>query len=310
MLKRFAFGRKDRNVTSRFLALTIALLIMMIAPSHPYANHEGTGLSQGDIGRAVFVNQAPGNVVRWIFPGPRRLDPALFGTPQIPFGDEPDIGVPLTDRIVSRDGRSFTTTISPTPFSDFFVTVGGGFQAHMIDLNPTDTPVSQDHAEAEFFFTSPDGDHHYNVVLTKILPVGHAHPFFGGVLINGVLHGRTGFGTRLQPTSKTYAAFWGVAQFFVDGLLVADNRIVHLMTTERVRSPDHDRYRLLFDSELYLANGMHAHLLLPDMIVTPQGGMRKHPLPTGFLLPNGREQPFIHIMFESVMIGDATGPGQ
>ncbi len=291
------------------IGLAVAVLLMIIAPPQSHAGHEGPGISQGDIGRSISVTQEPGNAVRWIFPGPRRLDPALFGTPQNPFGAEPDIGVPLTDRIVSRDGRSFTTTISPTAFSDFFASVGGGLQARMTDLSATDNAASQDNAQAEFFFTSPDGSHQYNVILTRILPVGHAHPFFGGVLINGVLHGRTGFGTRLQPTSNVIGAFWGMAQFYVDGFMVADNRMVHFMTTERVRSPDHDRYRLLFDNELHLANGVHTHLLLPDMIVTPQGGMQKQPLPTNFRLPNGREQPFIHLMFETATVRDIVRSG-
>ena len=153
----------------------------------------------------------------------------------------------------------------------------------------------------------PDGEHHYQLILEQLLPVGQAHPFFGGVLIDGVLFGRTGFGTRLQPTARTLAAFWGRGRLYVDNVLAANDRVVHLMTTDRLRSPDYDGYRLLWDHELGRAHGVQTHLLLPDMVVTPRGGMQKRPLPSGFIMANGHQQPFIHLMFETTLISDPVG---
>lgn len=127
--------------------------------------------------------------------------------------------------------------------------------------------------------------------------MGPVHPFFGGVLIDGYLHGKTGFGTRLQPTLYTYGALWAVADLYINGEKVSGNRLAHMMTTERVRSSDADGYRLLIDGELP-HKGIHTHLLLPNTVITPQGP-RPKPVPTGFVLPNGKEQPFFHVVFEN-----------
>ena len=292
---------------SRIAAFLAGLAALISTPAAELgAEHSSAPPAQGDLGRTVFIAQAPGGDVRWILPGPRALDPAIFGNPQNPTRFEPDTGVPLDNRLLSPDRRSYTTTLEPTPFSNAFASIDGGFQARMSDRTATDRPDSQDQAGFQALFTSPDGLHHYQLVLTRILPVGHAHPFFGGVLINGTLHGRTGFGTALQPTAHTYAAFWGIANLFVDDRLVADNRMVHLMTTRRVRSPDFEGYRLAWEADAGRGEGIHTHVLVPNMIVTNQGILRQ-PVPTGFRMANGMEQSFIHLMFENTEIGDLVG---
>lgn len=43
------------------------------------------------------------------------------------------------------------------------------------------------------------------------------------------------------------------------------------------------------------------HLILPNIEVTPDGPQTS-PVPTGFELPNGMEQPFLHIMYEDVTL--------
>ena len=144
------------------------------------------------------------------------------------------------------------------------------------------------------------------MVLNRLLNVGPHHSFFGGVLIDGFLHGRTGFGTRMQPTSRALAALWGVGTLIVDGVLVANNRLVHLMTTERVRSPDRDGYKLLLDDQSDLADGTHTHLLLPDTVVTANGP-QSAPVPTAYRMPTGEVQSFIHVMFEGTTIVNISG---
>ena len=250
--------------------------------------------------KEVVVSQSAGADVRWILPGLRRLDPTVFGTPDKPLGFEADIGVPLAARRMNDDGTAYTTTAGPTPMSDNFKRITGSFQARLVDRTPVDIRASRDSAEAEYRFSDPTGTQEYRVVLKKVIPVGPVHQFFGGVLIDGYLHGKSSFGTRLQPTLYNYAALWGVAELYVNGVLVSNNRLVHMMSTERVRSSDDDGYRLLFDNELP-HKGVHTHLLLPNTIVTPEGP-RPEPVPTGFTLPNGAEQPFIHILFEETQV--------
>ena len=254
--------------------------------------------AQAQSQKEVTLRQAAGEDVRWILPGPRRLDPEIFGTPDNPLGFEENIGVPVKARLLNDNGTAFTTTAGPTPMSDRHVRITGAFQARLRDHTRVDTRASQDSAEGEFSFTDPSGSIQYRVVLKKLLNVGPVHRFFGGVLVDGFHHGKTSFGTRLVPTTYTYGALWGVADLYVNGEKVSDNRIIHMMATEKLRSFDNDGYRLLFDSELP-HKGVHLHLVLPNTIITPQGP-RPQSVPTGFMLPNGVEQPFLYIMFESV----------
>ncbi|HZD22156.1 MAG TPA: hypothetical protein VE569_01965 [Acidimicrobiia bacterium] len=118
-------------------------------------------------------------------------------------------------------------------------------------------PVTRDEIAATFNFTSPDGEHTYTVDLKKVLPQIPGHEDFGGVGLNVVQHGRTGIGTKLMPQAMSYIAFWGVADLYRDGELVADDRFVHFMATERVRDPEGD-YSLVFDEDV-IHDEVHAH---------------------------------------------------
>lgn len=81
---------------------------------------------------------------------------------------------------------------------------------------------------------------------------------------------------------------------------MSGNRLVHVMTSERVRASDADGCRMRIDGELR-REGIQTHLLLPNQVGTPEGPVLE-PLPTGFVLPNGKEQPFIHIMFDQTKL--------
>jgi hypothetical protein len=248
--------------------------------------------------KMISVSQQPGGIVRWILPGERRLDPSIFGTPQAPLGFEPEIGVPIEDRNINENGTAFTTTKSQTAYSDNVRAINGSFFMNLIDRTPVDVNQSRDAATAEFNFTDPTGNITYRVVLTNITRVGQAHPVFGGVVIDGIAHGRTAIDTRLEPTSYVYGALWGVGELYVNDTLVSDNRVIHAMATERVRSYDQQGYRLLIDKELP-HRGIQAHLVLLDMVVDANGTMQKEPVPTNYTLPNGQEQPFIHVAFDN-----------
>ena len=235
--------------------------------------------------------------VRWILPGPRELDRAIFGTPDQPLGFEPDVGVPLDQRLTNEDGTEYTTTAGPTPFSDVWAPIEGNAGVKVVDRTAVAGSVTGDEIDAEFEFTSPDGEHAYRVVVDRALPAIPGHENFGGVGLNVVQHGRTGIGTKLEPQAMAYITFWGVASLYHDGELVADDRFVHFMVTERVRDPKGD-YRLAFDEDV-IHDEVHGHLILPPVAVTPDGPVAR-PVETGFELPNGSDQPFIHVMFEDI----------
>ncbi len=247
--------------------------------------------------KSVGVSQDAGGKVKWIMPGPRMLDPVVFGSPAQPTAFKKDIGVPVKMRKVSADGKSFTMTAGPTPFSDRFKPVTGSFSMDLTDVSRFDSMQSKDRASGEFRFTDPSGKNNYVVKIKKFIPMGPGRQFFGGVLIDGFLHGTTGFGTALMPTMYSYGAFWVVGELSINGKVVAGNRLVHVMTSENVRSPESSGYKLLMDKDLP-HKGIQTHLILPPTVVTPEG-LKPGPVPSGFKLPNGEDQPFIHIMYDT-----------
>lgn len=232
-------------------------------------------------------------------PGLRRLDPSIFGTAAVPLREEL---LPLGARTVI-DG--VYQTKMPGPFGDMAKPITGSATIKVKDLTSVAGPTTEDEIEAEFRFTSPDGEHEYRVVVERALPKLPDHENFGGVGLNVVQHGRTGIGTALFPQVMAFVAFWGPADFYVDGKKVADNRFVHFMLTERTRNPEGDDYSLAFDGQVD-HDSMHAHLILPPTIVTPDGPQAS-PVPTEFTLPNGKDQPFLHIMFEDMKVKKVSG---
>jgi hypothetical protein len=253
------------------------------------------------------VDKTSGDV-RWILPGLRRLDPKVFGTPDAPLGFEPDVGVPVAARLTNTDGTAFTTTAGPTPFSDNFAIVSGDFKLKAQDKTLADDPASKDKLKFDASVTSPGGAINYEIKVSQILPVGVDHPVFGGVGTNMIHHGMTGIGTKLQPTQPTLVAIWGIGTLKVNGVVPdgGENRLVHSMVTCHVRNnPD---YSLAFDDDVDCSR-FHTHLMLPPVqVVFDNSGNPieiDSPVPTGFVLPNGVEQPFLHVMFENTVIEDS-----
>jgi len=250
------------------------------------------------VGGSVEV-ELSGTNVRWILPGPRELDPDIFGTPDLPLGFEHDIGVPLEARLTNEDGTAYTTTAGPTPFSDNFADIEGSFDLLVVDVTALDGMESQDQVSLTTSFVGPNGKE-YSITVDRVIPVGPDHPFLGGVGTNFIQHGATGIGTKLSPQVFSYVAFWGIGELSVDGEVVASNRVVHGMLTNVVRNENGE---LVFDEEVD-NNNVQFHLMLPNTEVTPDGP-QESPVPTGFELPNGAEQPFLHIMFDDVDVAPA-----
>ncbi|MDW7756047.1 MAG: hypothetical protein SCH68_12890, partial [Brevefilum sp.] len=182
----------------------------------------------------------------WILPGPRELDPNIFGTPELPLGFEPDVGVPLEGRLTNEDGTAYTTTAFPTPFSDAFAEIEGSFELSVVDVTANDGMESQDQVSFTASFVGPNGKE-YTVKVEKAIPVGPDHPFLGGVGTNFIQHGGTGLGTKLSPEVFSYVAFWGIGEFSIDGEVIASNRVVHGMLTNKVRN---EAGELVFDENV------------------------------------------------------------
>jgi hypothetical protein len=265
-----------------------------------FAGSDSTSISENApplAGGNVNIQAKGFGDVRWILPGLRKLDPKVFGTPAAPLGFEPDVGVPIAMRLTNADATAWTTTKLPTPFSDNFAMISGDYNLKAVDKTAFDDPDSKDTVKFSAHFSSPDKSNTYKLTINKTISVGPDHAVMGGVGTNFIHHGMTGIGTKLMPTSPTYVAFWGIGTLQVNGTEVANNRLVHLMTTCRVRNAE---YKLVFDDDVDCTK-MHTHLMLPNVAVTSSGPVTS-PVPTGFILPNGVEQPFLHIMFENIEV--------
>lgn len=286
-----------------------------------------------DASQTRMVRQEPGGVVYWVLPGPRRLDPAVFGTPGNPDallapkireaqqGPYPPsvpqllmdlpilVGLPVEARTETSDGDWVFE--QPNPFSNQGRIVSGSFSAEFNDVVATDQSgapgETPDSAAMTADFEDPAGNS-YRVVLDHVVqPPLPGYETEGGVMIDSVHHGTTGTGTPLMPEVGTEAAFWSISEIFVNGES-RGMRVAHLMTTEVVRDSD---YQLVFQDDLPLAPGErqiadqahHTHLMVLPIEPGPMGPTFA-PVPTAFELPNGMNQPFMHIMYEQDEIVD------
>jgi len=314
--------------------LPVALMLLFLAPSgFSSQSVKHSSIEPEQHTKIRMTEQAPGKVVYWVLPGPRELDPALFGTPDHPkmlFKDKfqaaeravaahkmpPSVpqllknlpflvGVPLKARVLDANGHWWLK--HPTLFSNKARIISGNFKATYWDVVKIDPPgppgKTPDKAEMVAHFTDPSGNN-YRVVLNHVIkPPFPGYETAGGVMIDGYHHGNTGTGSPLMPKVKTYGALWGVGDIYINGKLTEPHRVMHMMTTEIVRDRD---YHLALDSEMPLpadrwhikGQPHHTHLVvLPITPVKGHGPVFK-PLKTAFILPNGKPQPFIHVMYE------------
>ncbi|MEE8471863.1 MAG: hypothetical protein V3S82_01710 [Dehalococcoidia bacterium] len=274
--------------------------------------------------------QEEGKVFYWVLPGPRRLSPVVFGTPDDPSKTAEDdmmalagtpmgdilakvpvlIGVPTSMRNVSADGKSFTDTKMMTLFSDKGMPTSGSIRLLYKDRQKRDRGGmdmgTDDGVELETVFTDPMGNiYEIQVKMVVAGPLRMIDPdeykTGGGVIVDTFHHGRTDMGTPLFPRAYTWGAVWTVADIIVNGEIVNTNQFTHIMTTETVRDKN---YKMAIDEELPLAldntiagQGHHTHIAVLPITMTATG-MKFEPVHTAFILPNGQPQPFIHAMFE------------
>ena len=238
----------------------------------------------------VSISQNEGGT-RLVLPGPRFLDPAVFGTPDHPTGFDPSpfplVGIP-TDMRRIRNGK-YTFANHPTPFSNWKVVGKGSVKMTVVDHTAIDGKRTKDKIDLEITFTLPGPDPEdpdsnatpFKVVCRQALPHGSGFPVFGGVVTNHLLHGGTGIGTRLMPTEFTYVATWGKGTVYKNGKPIAEDHLIHTMVTQIVR---HGDYELNFDGEMGKRPlpGTVLHLMIPPYKPGPKG-LVKAPLFTGFI---------------------------
>jgi outer membrane protein assembly factor BamB/plastocyanin len=271
------------------------------SPWWPYLSAHMENETPPDIigGPVVLTITQESGGVNWALPAQRELDPTIFGTASNPMATEvPPIilGVPMNMRTVLTDG-TFTTNVM-TPFGDAYASSTGTLNLSLTDATATDGATSKDQIDLVATFDMPgENGGTYRVEVNQVAPHGWFYPTAGGVATNYIQHGLTRWGSQLMPTQFVFAGFWGVGNVYLDDEEVATNRLVHGMLGEFVRG---ENYELVWDEEVN-PNQMHFHLLLPPF--TPQGA--SSPVSTGFMLPNGMEQPFFHVMFPALTIESA-----
>ena len=268
--------RKTMPRAAAVALLALALPGVALAHSKPAAWQGPGAMSASADGTAL-----------WQFPDKRALDPALFGTPAAPLNVEL---LPLADRDVSADGTAYTTIKNPSMFSNKTKLTTGTFNMQVRDLSAKDGMGSKDQVAMEAKFVGPDGTK-YRVVMNKVIPKGPDHPFFGGVGTNVLMHGGTGIGTPLVAEEFSYITAWGMGDFYVNGEKVDSGRVVHIMVSERTRDDD---FKVGFG--VAKPDELEIHLAMPPLKASPTGPVPS-PVPTGLKLPNGMEQPFIHVNF-------------
>ena len=287
------------NTKFRFFTGLSAILLLGIVIGSSSISVSAVTLATppGDLFKAstisVSATATQPNESIWMLPGPRSLDPNVFGTPDNPLKTN---WLPDSMRNRTSDNSTYTTTADMTPFSNKTKSITGSFSMTINDETLLDNPNSKDTATLETNFTDPSGNTDYYVKLEKLIPVGPDHPFFGGVGRNVLMHGFTEIGTPLMPTSVSYITLWGFGDLYINGSLTDSKRMIHVMVSQRVRT---DNFELGFG--VYDENQLEIHVILPNTKITSTGPI-DDPVPTGFKLPNGMTQPFFHVNFYNIQV--------
>lgn len=248
---------------------------------------------------AISLSQDSGGVFVAL-PDHRQRDPFVFGPPDMPrhYSGTPGIsGAPPLMWEKTADGGMQTKPL--TPFGDAHIALPDGKLSIMaVDATATDAATTSDKVQFDASWKDAKGNV-YEVKCCKMLAAhGLEFPTFGGVATNVILHGNSGIGTPLMPTEFTYFAFWGIGEVDMNGEALDKPRLIHGMLTEYVRQ---EGYKLADDAGV-TPQRMQFHLMVapfkPDaekQIFVPS------PVHTGFMLPNGKELPFWHVMFENLV---------
>jgi len=248
----------------------------------------------------VSISQESGGVFV-ILPSKRKLDPQVFGTPQAPraLAGTPGInGLPSGARGV-KNGQ-YTKMKKPSPFGDKSIVMGNGkLNIEALDATAADAQKTNDKIKFMASWQDKAGNNYEVRCCGMLASHGVEYPTFGGVVTNTILHGSSRIGTALMPTEYTYFAFWGMGEVRKNGDVLDKPRLIHGMLTEYVRK---EGYELAFDDEV-TPTRKQFHLMVPPMMPEKKEQEFVHNnVKTGFKLPNGKELPFWHVMFENLEI--------
>ena len=306
----------------------VAFLINYEQPSSIIVTSESSSFTEQMKGNEVKVIQEPGKIVYWILPGPTKLNEQVFGTPDHPmqtgelktqqaegavkelFMEFPIMaGVPIQMRETNEDNTEFTVTKKPTPVSNNARIVDGEFEITYKDFQPYDLPgdptETLDDVDVTVKFTDPQGNQYEIEVLKMYQPTFPGFESGGGVITDAFIHGETGTDSPLFPKIFAYGAFWGIGNIKVNGELTDTDKWVHFMTTQNVRNMNYDFVTSeglpLMPEDTFSGQVHQTHVIVRPIKITPEGPVFD-PVKTAFTLPNGKNQPFIHIMFEQETI--------
>lgn len=224
------------------------------------------------------------------------------------------VGLPEGARKTNEDGDRYTETGIPVPFSDRTIgsdendALDGSLDLTYIDRQGFEGDGdAEDEVDLDIWFTDPGGTR-YGLDIKHLEHHDGAHLHGRGVMTGVYIHGITTIGTPLMPTQYAFGAFWAVGDLLIDGEVTDDrneDRIIHLMTTQSVRTEDD--YTLAIDEELplgtggnpepYLGSNEVTHVFLPPIKATADGP-RRVALKPAYTLPNGKPQPFLHFMYD------------
>lgn len=254
---------------------------------------------------SIKLTQDSGGVFVGV-PDHRKRDPIVFGPDKMPrhYSGTPLItGVPPLLWKIAAGGSEETKPL--TPFGDKHIVLPDGkLQIDAVDATATDAAVTKDKVKFHASWKDKAGNTYEVKCCAKLASHGLEYPTFGGVATNLILHGNSGIGTPLMPTEFTYFAFWGFGEVDKDGKTLDKPRLMHGMLTEYVR--EHD-YKLADDRSI-TPERLQFHLLVAPFKPDPKKEVFvKSPVHTGFMLPNGKEMPFWHVMFENLHLESHRG---
>lgn len=248
----------------------------------------------------INLEQTTGGV-HVALPDHRELDPIIFGTTKNPrgVGGTPVItGVPVKAR--ENKGSSFTRLGVLSPFGDKNMIMSNGkLNIEAMDITATDAATTEDKVKLSASWEDKAGNTYTVNCCNKLAAHGVEFPTFGGVVTNTILHGFSRVGTPLMPSEFSYFAFWGIGSLSKNGEVIAQPRLIHGMLTEYVRT---ENYELAFDSEV-TPGRRHFHIILPPFMPDMKNmKFKESDFDTGFELPNGKQIPFWHVMYNNLEI--------
>jgi hypothetical protein len=199
----------------------------------------------------------------------------------------------------SENDTTFYKMEEPMSFSGNYTRINGTCNLNLTYLDPMNLNRFENTSKAEFNFTDPTGMTKYGVILRNVVHVSELISFSCPNITSST-------NDCTEPTAYAYGTVWGVGEFYVDGTLVSNNRVIQVLASERVNSSDKERYELIFDKKLPRKD-IEIRLLLPDMVITENGTTDKQPVPINYTLPDGQNQSVVDVIFRGCQLEDYNG---